>query len=111
MAQVFRFGRFELRSSTRELLADGQPLRIGARAFDLLLALVQAGGRPLSRDLLFERVWPGRAVLDDNLKVQVMTLRRLLGNAAVVTVPGQGYRLGLPLHDDAVPAAPALFGR
>ena len=74
-----RFGRFELRAATRELCADGQPLRIGERAFDLLLALVDAGGRPVSRDALFERAWPGRVVLDDNLKVQVMALRRLLG--------------------------------
>lgn len=55
----------------------------------MLLALAQAGGRPVSRDALFERAWPGRAVLDDNLKVQVMALRPLLGHDAVVTVPNQ----------------------
>ncbi|HEX2542938.1 MAG TPA: winged helix-turn-helix domain-containing protein [Caldimonas sp.] len=109
-----RFGRFELRPETRELCERGRPLRIGERAFDILLALVEAGGRPLSRDALFDRAWPGRAVLDDNLKVQVMALRRLLGQDAIVTVPGQGYRLGLPVQDDDAAAAagvPALFGR
>lgn len=85
-----RFGRFELRPATRELRAHGQALRIGERAFDLLLALVQAGGRPVSRDALFEHAWPGRAVLDDNQKVQVMALRRLLGRDAVATVLGAG---------------------
>jgi predicted ATPase/DNA-binding winged helix-turn-helix (wHTH) protein len=113
-ARPLHFGRFELRPATRELCEDGRALRIGERAFDLLLALAEAGGRPVSRDVLFERAWPGRAVLDDNLKVQVMALRRLLGGDAIVTVPGQGYRLALPLQPaDAPPraAGPALFGR
>ena len=108
-----RFGRFELRPETRELCAEGQALRIGERAFNLLLALVEAGGRPVSRDALFERAWPGRVVLDDNLKVQVMALRRLLGQEAVITVPGQGYRFGLKVQDGGArtAAAPGLFGR
>ena len=57
-----RFGRFELRPQTRELCERGRALRIGERAFDVLLALVEAGGRPLSRDALFERAWPGRSL-------------------------------------------------
>ena len=85
-----RLGRYELRPDTRELCEHGRPLRIGERAFDILLALVDAGGRPLSRDALFDRAWPGRVVLDDNLKVQVLALRRLLGRDAVITVPGAG---------------------
>lgn len=105
----WRFGRCELRPATRELLLDGRPQKLGERAFDILLALAEAEGRPVSRDDLFDRAWPGRAVLEDNLKVQVMALRRLLGPEAVVTVPGQGYRLGLP-RAEAGPAAD-LFGR
>lgn len=111
-ARPLQFGRYELLPSVRELRADGQALRIGERAFDLLLALVEADGRPVSRDALFERAWPGRAVLDDNLKVQVMALRRLLGSDTVVTVPGQGYRLGVPVQATVDAAAePALHGR
>jgi predicted ATPase len=106
---AWRFGRCELRPATRELLLDGRPQKLGERAFDLLLALAEAEGRPVSRDDLFDRAWPGRAVLEDNLKVQVMALRRLLGTEAVVTVPGQGYRLGLPRLDASPP--PDLFGR
>ena len=112
VAREIRLGRFELRPDTRELCEHGRPLRIGERAFDILLALVDAGGRPLSRDALFERAWPGRVVLDDNLKVQVMALRRLLGRDAVITVPGQGYRLGLPLDAPPSPGdTPDLIGR
>ncbi|MES2957624.1 MAG: winged helix-turn-helix domain-containing protein [Pseudomonadota bacterium] len=89
------FDRFVLRPGSRELLADGHALRLGARAFDLLLALARRPGEVLTRDELFECAWPGRVVVDDNLKVQVMALRKLLGNAAIVTVPRRGYRFGL----------------
>jgi predicted ATPase/DNA-binding winged helix-turn-helix (wHTH) protein len=106
-SSTYRFGRFELRTATRELCADGLPQRVGERAFDLLQTLAEAGGAVVLRDTLFERAWPGRVVSDDNLKVQVMALRKLLGADAVVTVPGRGYRLGLPLHDGSAQAAAA----
>jgi predicted ATPase/DNA-binding winged helix-turn-helix (wHTH) protein len=113
--QEFQFDRFVLRPHARELLEGGTPVRIGDRAFDLLWALVEAGGDVVSRDTLFARAWPGRVVIDDNLKVQVMALRKLLGADAVATVPRRGYRFGLALRDgDAAPscaaAAPAFTG-
>ena len=82
----FQFDRFVLRPHARELLDDGAPVRIGDRAFDLLWALVEARGDVVSRDALFARAWPGRVVIDDNLKVQVMALRKLLGAEAVATL-------------------------
>jgi DNA-binding winged helix-turn-helix (wHTH) protein len=99
VAQEFQFDRFVLRPQARELLDDGAPVRIGDRAFDLLSALVEARGDVVSRDALFARAWPGRVVIDDNLKVQVMALRKLLGPQAVANVPRRGYRFGLPLRD------------
>jgi len=105
-APEYRFGpSFVLRPASRELLAGGEPQRLGARAFDLLLALVERGGEIVSRDELFERAWPGRVVIDDNLKVQVMGLRRLLGAEAIVTVPGHGYRFGWPVALAGAPGA------
>jgi predicted ATPase/DNA-binding winged helix-turn-helix (wHTH) protein len=103
----YRFGPFVLRAAQRELLAAGEPQRLGGRAFDLLLALVERQGEALSRDELFARAWPGRVVSDDNLKVQVMGLRRLLGAEAIVTVPGHGYRFALPVHAAAARAEAA----
>jgi predicted ATPase/DNA-binding winged helix-turn-helix (wHTH) protein len=105
-APDLRFGRFTLRPATRELL-DGQTrLRLGTRAFDLLLALAQARGEVVSRETLFERAWPGLVVLDDNLKVQIMALRKLLGAHAIATVPGRGYRFTERLQDDPAAHAP-----
>jgi predicted ATPase/DNA-binding winged helix-turn-helix (wHTH) protein len=111
-APPLRFGACELHPATRELRVDGVVVRVGARAFDLLLTLAEARGEVVTRDALFDRVWRTSVVGDENLKVQVMALRKLIGAAAIVTVPGRGYRLALPLHDTpAVRAPDALFGR
>jgi non-specific serine/threonine protein kinase len=62
----------------------------------------------VSGDELFELVWPGLVVEENNLRQQVAALRKLLGAEAVVTVPGRGYRFALPLNGDrASVAAPA----
>ncbi|RCW71210.1 ATP-binding protein [Pseudorhodoferax soli] len=115
---VFRFDRAELRPSTRELRVDGAPVTLGARAFDLLEALVRHRDRMLSKNELFDLVWPQLVVEDNNLQVQVSTLRKLLGARAIVTVPGRGYRFGAVLQEvaaappaAAAPALPALQER
>ena len=87
-----RFGPFELRPVERQLRRDGRPLQLGARAFDLLLALVAERGRLLTKDQLLDRVWPGLVVEEANIQVQVSALRKALGAQAIATVPGIGYR-------------------
>jgi predicted ATPase/DNA-binding winged helix-turn-helix (wHTH) protein len=90
------FGRFELRPHEHRLLRDGQPVALGGRAFDLLLALVREPGRLLTRNELIEQVWPGRVVEENNLSVQVNALRKVLGDEWLKTVPGRGYRFLAP---------------
>lgn len=92
MSSDFRFGRFELRPEQRALLSDGKPLRLGGRAFDILLSLVERRDRVVDCDELLDLVWPGLAVEENNLSVQISTLRRLLGPDAIVTIRGRGYR-------------------
>ena len=98
MTTAYRFSRFEMRPGSRQLLAEGQPLSLGARAFDLLLALVEAGGERLAKDTLLDRAWPGLVVEESNLHVQVSALRKLLGADAIATVAGLGYRFALPVQ-------------
>jgi TolB-like protein len=88
------FGRFELRRRRRELLADGQPVELGSRAFDILLALIDAGGAMVGKSELMDLAWPGTAVEESNLTVQIHALRRALGEdrGLVLTVAGHGYR-------------------
>src|SRR4051812_21172405 len=102
-----RFGRFELQPAERRLLADGQPVALGARAFDLLVVLVERAGRLVAKNDLLTLVWPGLVVGENNLQVQISTLRKVLGESAFTTIPGRGYRFALPAEgiDTAAPAA------
>ncbi|MCG3188710.1 MAG: hypothetical protein LKCHEGNO_00843 [Burkholderiaceae bacterium] len=86
------FGRFVVRPATRQLIVDGRPARLGARAFDLLLALIARRDRTVAKGELLDVVWPGVVVEENNLQVQISALRKLLGPAVIATVPGRGYR-------------------
>ena len=85
----------ELRPAQRLLLVAGSPAAIGARAFDLLVALIERRDRPVPKNELLEVVWPGLVVEENNLQVQVSTLRKILGQKAIATIPGRGYRFTL----------------
>ncbi len=102
MDRDFTFGRYSIQSSARRLLVDGVPVRLGARAFDLLLALVEKRGAVVSKNELLDLVWPGLVVEENNLQVHVSTLRKLLGPQIIVTLPGRGYRF-----NTAQPSSPA----
>ena len=91
---VIAFGRFLVLPHRRELLADGQPVKLGGRAFDVLLALIEARGAVLTKDALITRVWPDRIVEENALQSQMSALRMALGadRDLVRTVSGRGYQ-------------------
>ena len=93
-----RFGRFELQPAERRLLEDGRPVVLGARAFDLLVMLVERAGQLVAKNDLLMLVWPGLVVEENNLQVQISALRKVLGQSAVATVPGRGYRFELSVE-------------
>jgi adenylate cyclase len=93
----YRFGRFELDFATRQLLADGQPVALGARALDILLTLIERRERLVTKDELLELVWPGLVVEENNLQVQISALRKVLGAQTIATVSGRGYRFAAAL--------------
>ncbi|HEY8975239.1 MAG TPA: winged helix-turn-helix domain-containing protein, partial [Burkholderiaceae bacterium] len=74
------------------LLADGVPATLGARAFDLLLALAGRPGQLLTKHALMDEVWPGVVVEENNLAAQISALRKVLGGDLIATIPGRGYR-------------------
>jgi predicted ATPase len=86
-----QFGHYRLDLARRVLLHDGVPVRLGPRATDLLLMLVQRGGSVVSKAELFDLVWPGRVVEENNLQQHISALRKLFGPQAIATVPGRGY--------------------
>src|SRR5438445_3524293 len=100
-----RFGRFRLDLGEQRLLREDRPVRLAGRALDILCALAAAEGGVVTKDELMRRLWPGRAVEENNLHVHVSALRKALdadkgGDSHVVTVPSRGYRL-VGLQDPA----------
>src|ERR1700739_1395680 len=88
------FGRFRLLPHRRELLADGRPVKLGGRAFDVLMALIEARGAVVSKNALMARVWPDRIVEENNLQWQISALRAAFGadRNLIRTVSGRGYQ-------------------
>ena len=93
----YRFGRFVLRPAERQLLVDGEPAPLGARAYDLLIALVQRRDRVVGKDELLTLLWPKAVVEENTLQVHVSALRKVLGPQAITTIPGRGYRFTVAL--------------
>ena len=91
---ILAFGPFQLLVGRRQLLRAGQPVPLGARAFDLLLALVQREGALVSKKELMAEIWPRLVVDESNLHVQISAVRKALDGGAeyLVTVPRRGYR-------------------
>ena len=89
------YSRFQVLTERRELLVDGTPTQIGNRAYDILELLIEGQGRLVTKDEIMARVWPMTTVEENNLQVQVATLRKALGSdrGMIKTVPGRGYKL------------------
>ncbi|MGA0611718.1 ATP-binding protein [Caldimonas sp. KR1-144] len=106
MTASLRFASCEIRPAQRQLLVDGQPQALGARAFDVLLALVERRERVVTKAELLDLAWPGLVVEENNLQVQISALRKALGAGAIATVPGRGYQFTL-VEDRPAAAPPA----
>src|SRR6476620_2470282 len=96
------FGRFRVLPHRRELLADDRPIKLGDRAFDVLMALIEARGAVVSKDALASRVWPGQIIQDTALQSQVSALRAALGadRDLIRTISGRGYQFAGEICDD-----------
>jgi len=65
---IIEFGHFSILPHRRQLLAEGRQIKLGGRAFDLLLALLEAPGAVVGKDELLRRIWPGRIVEEHRLQ-------------------------------------------
>jgi adenylate cyclase len=100
------FGNFRLNRRSGELRRtdhDGSlPVVIGRRALDVLCVLLDRPGHLVTKQEIMNAVWPGLAVEDNNLTVQISALRRILDRDAdrscIQTDPGRGYRFVLPVR-------------
>lgn len=104
-----RFGPFRLNVAARLLLKNDEPVTLGSRAFDILVALVGRAGEVVSRRELMKRVWPDVVVEEANLRVHIADLRKTLGSGSdatryIANVPGRGYSFVAPVLRSTRPA-------
>jgi len=107
--RALRFGRFRLDPARKELLAEGDAVRLGGRALDLLIALVERAGKVVSHQELFARAWPLTVVEESSLRVHMSALRKALGQSSetryIANVPGRGYSFVMPVAAAPAPGA------
>jgi TolB-like protein len=120
MATIHQFGPFRLDRDAEILFLGTEPTALGQRAVALLRLLLERAGEPVSKDALIEAAWPGLAIEDSNLTVQIAALRRVFEEVAggarwIETLPRRGYRYvgpavatGSPLAEANSQASPAL---
>ena len=84
---IYAFGPFRLDVQGETLFRDNDPVALSKRAVALLHILVERAGALVSKDALVEAAWPGLAIEESNLTVQIAALRRALGE-----VPGKKSR-------------------
>ena len=112
--QSLCFGPFRLLVAQRLLLEGDRPVRLGSRALDILIALVERPGQSVTKHELMALVWPDTVVEEGNLKVHVAGLRRVLGDGRggtryLINVPGRGYRFVAPVVLVDEPQRPAPY--
>jgi predicted ATPase/DNA-binding winged helix-turn-helix (wHTH) protein len=117
-SDVFRFGPFRLIASERLLVKGDEPVPVGSRALDVLIALVERAGEVVSHRELFKRVWPNVVVEEAGLRAQIAGLRRALGDGRdgaryITNVPGRGYCFVAPVQRSTQdgPSVGASVGR
>jgi predicted ATPase/DNA-binding winged helix-turn-helix (wHTH) protein len=116
--ETFAFGPFRLIPAQRMLFEDGKPLRLGSRALEILIPLVERAGETIRNDQLIARTWPETVVEENALRVHIAALRKALGDGRegkryIANVPGRGYTFVAPVtreikHPAAAAAGPTI---
>jgi len=92
----FEFGPFRLLPAQQLLLEGESPVRLGGRARDLLVALLEQAGQLITKEALSARLWPNIVVEEGTLRVHVAALRKALrdgqeGRRYIANIAGRGY--------------------
>ena len=114
--EVFAFGSFRLNPTQRTLFEDRNALRLGSRAFDILVALIERAGETIAKEELITRAWPDTVVEEATLRVHVAALRKALGDGRagkryIANLSGRGYTFIAPVtRENALSATAAPTG-
>jgi len=98
MARVQQVGPFRVDAKAEMLFRGTEPVALGRRAVALLRLLVEHAGMPVSKEMLIEAAWPGLAIEESNLTVQIAALRRVFGEQPesatwIETLRGRGIAM------------------
>ncbi|WP_248803828.1 ATP-binding protein [Pseudomonas sp. MWU13-2100] len=109
--QAVHFGPYRIYPGQRLVMEGDQPLRLGRRAMDILLILLEHAGNVVSKQQLIARVWPRSVVEDTNLRVHMAALRKALGDGQagqryIITVAQRGYSFVAPFSLEAIEQSP-----
>jgi predicted ATPase/DNA-binding winged helix-turn-helix (wHTH) protein len=104
------FGPFRFLPQQRLLTRSGLPLRVGSRALDILAVLVRRPSEVVTKDEILAQVWPNTIVEENNLRVHITALRKILGEGHVggrfiENVPGRGYSFVAPVTIEEISTA------
>ena len=108
----YEFGPFRFDAGKQTLTREGEPIRLKAKACELLKVLLAHHGEALDKERLMTLLWPDTAVEENNLTVHMTALRKALGERPndrryIVTIPGRGYRFVAEVRVSASPEAVA----
>jgi DNA-binding winged helix-turn-helix (wHTH) protein len=106
---VLCFGPFSLLPAERLLKRADEPIPLGSRALDILIALTQRAGEVVSHKELVSSAWPHLTVQDANLRVHIAALRKALGDGLdgaryILNVAGRGYCFVAPVTSSTSPS-------
>jgi DNA-binding winged helix-turn-helix (wHTH) protein/Flp pilus assembly protein TadD len=106
---TYEFGSFRLDIERLLLLHRSEPVPLGPKVVETLLALIEHPGEVLPKNELIERIWPEGYVEEANLAQNIYVLRKTLRSLAsldaIETVPRRGYRFAVPVRRTERPAA------
>jgi adenylate cyclase len=113
LLEAFRFDRRAGALFRRDAGGALLPVAIGSRALAVLDTLVASHGDLVSKEEIMDAVWPGTAVAENNLTVQISALRRVLdhgrvGGSSIQTIAGRGYRFAGAVSRAPPAATPSL---
>ena len=106
---TYEFGSFRLDVERLLLLHRNEPVPLGPKVVETLLALIEHPGEVLPKNELIERIWPEGYVEEANLAQNIYVLRKTLRSLAsldaIETVPRRGYRFSVGVRRSERPAA------
>lgn len=107
----FAFGPFRVLPRQRLLMESERPVRLGSRALEILIALIERAGEVVGKAQLMAQVWPHSVVEEAALRVHMAALRKALGDGRpgrrfIATIPQRGYSFVAPIRQDPVAHLP-----